>query len=153
MSVELRTVRLTDPVLAPLLSGLAAEYEARYGANDELADAPPEQFDPPDGVFLALVVDGELAAGGGIRRYDADTCEVKRMWTAPRHRRRGHARRVLAALEDCARDLGYTRLLLETGPAQPEAIAMYHDLGYQRIPYYGRYEFALAFERRLCATI
>lgn len=60
------------------------------------------------------------------------------MWTAPSHRRQGHARTVLAVLEDAARDRGYARVRPETGPAQPEAIALYRDLGYQQIPLYGR---------------
>ena len=63
--------------------------------------------------------------------------------------RRGHATTVLAALEELARQAGYTTLRLETGPAQPEAAALYGRRGYRRIPVYGRYPQALAFERDL----
>jgi len=140
---------LTDPVVAPLLADLAAEYERRYGPVDVMADADPEEFDAPTGAFVVLLDDGQAVAGGGIRRVDADTSEVKRVWTSPGHRRQGHARTVLTALEGAARDRGYTRVRLETGPAQPEAVALYQDLGYRQIPLYGRYQAAVAFERRL----
>jgi GNAT superfamily N-acetyltransferase len=60
------------------------------------------------------------------------------MWTAPSERRRGHARRVLAALEDAARARGYRAVRLETGRPQPEAVALYAGAGYAPITPYGR---------------
>ena len=71
------------------------------------------------------------------------------MWTHPAHRRRGHAMTVLAALEAAAGDAGYHTVRLETGPAQPEALALYERVGYRRIPTFGRYRDAIAFERPL----
>ncbi len=73
------------------------------------------------------------------------------MWTAPEHRRKGLASTVLDTLEKVARDRGYSRLRLETGPAQPEARALYERRGYRHIPPYGRYEQATAFELQLHA--
>ncbi len=137
---------LHDPRLAPLLEGLAFEYETRYGPGDEMSAVHHDEFLPPAGLFLALFADGMLVAGGGFRRLTAQVCEVKRMWTHPDRRRRGLASVVLAALEDRARAAGYTTLRLETGPAQPEAEAMYTARGYRRIAAYGRYDVALAFE-------
>jgi GNAT superfamily N-acetyltransferase len=68
------------------------------------------------------------------------------MWTSPDHRRNGYASVILDALENAGRDRGYTWLRLETGPAQPEAHALYEGRGYRGIPTYGRYEQARAFE-------
>jgi hypothetical protein len=56
---------------------------------------------------------------------------------------------VLDALEAAASDTGYRIVRLETGPAQPEAEAFYESRRYERIPVYGRYSEARAFERRL----
>ena len=140
---------MSDPIVAPLLAGLAAEYEHRYGPSDEMVLAHSDDFDPPTGAFVVLFDDDQTVAGGGIRRLEPDTCEVKRMWTSPEYRRRGLASTVLAALEDVARRLGYTRVQLETGAAQPEAIAMYGHLGYRAIPPFGPYPVAFAFERDL----
>jgi GNAT superfamily N-acetyltransferase len=71
------------------------------------------------------------------------------MWTAPDHRCKGYASAVLNALEQEAKNRGYANLRLETGSAQPEARALYDRRGYGRIPTYGRYEHATAFEHRL----
>lgn len=144
-----RQVRLSDPSVAPLLAGLAAEYEARYGPSDEMGAAHEVEFDPPSGLFLAVVTDGIVIAGGGYRYFSPGVCEVKRMWTQAAHRRHGYASTLLRALEEAARAAGYTALRLETGPAQPEAAAMYTSHGYRRIPVYGRYPAALAFEKSL----
>ena len=138
-------MRMTDPLVGPVLDGLAGEYAERYGEIDEMATVDAAEFDPPTGTFVVLIDGGEVLAGGGLRRVADDTCEVKRMWTAAGHRRKGYASRVLTGLEDAARAVGYSTLLLETGPLQPEAIALYTDRSYHRIPYYGRYPDALAF--------
>jgi GNAT superfamily N-acetyltransferase len=144
-TMEIRRVRLGDVEVEPLLAGLSEEYDTRYGENIEMTRASAEEFDPPAGLFVALMDGSTIAAGGGFRRHDASTCEVKRMWTGPEYRRRGLATRVLRALEDAARDAGYHRVILETGPQQPEAEALYLERGYTRIDVYGHYPEARAF--------
>jgi len=144
-------VGLGDPSVRPLLDGLTAVYAERYGAVDEMAKATGEQFAPPDGAFVVLVADGVTLAGGGLRRLDAGSCEIKRVWTSPRHLRRGLARRVVRELEEQAVRLGYRVARLETGPRQPEAAALYTRLGYRRIPVFGDYPHDVAFERELTA--
>jgi len=150
--MEFARVRLLDPRAEQLLSGLRHEYEVRYGPGDAADDVPAEEFDPPMGTFLVLMDGDVTVAGGGIRRFDAETCEVKRMWTHPDYRRQGHAKAVLAELESIARERGYLRMRLETGDAQPEALALYPSLGFAKIGNYGHYESAVGFERELTST-
>ena len=54
-------------------------------------------------------------------------------------RRRGLAARILAELERTATDAGFTTMLLETGDAQPEAIALYTRAGYTPVERFGHY--------------
>jgi GNAT superfamily N-acetyltransferase len=61
------------------------------------------------------------------------------MYTATSARRRGVSRAVLTRLEEIAAELGYRRIQLETGTAQPEAMALYASHGWRRIEPYGRY--------------
>ena len=143
--MQMRRVRLSDQEVEPLLAGLTLEYDTRYGENLEMTRANPGEFDPPSGLFIVLMDGPTTAAGGGFRRYDSNTCEVKRMWTKPDYRRRGLAARVLTALEHAAVEAGYAHLILETGPRQPEAEALYAGRGYNRIEFYGHYPEARAF--------
>src|SRR4051794_31333939 len=68
-------VAADDPLLRPLVEDLARDYDARYEPTDgvpssaELTRYPPEQFSPErGGGFVALVEDGELVAGGALKR-------------------------------------------------------------------------------------
>ena len=77
------------------------------------------------------------------------------MYTAPSHRSRGLASRILDELVYRASDLGYARLRLTTGTLQPDAVAVYAKAGFQRVPPYGVYAaeqfatVALCFEKLL----
>ncbi|TRO58245.1 MULTISPECIES: GNAT family N-acetyltransferase [unclassified Streptomyces] len=126
-------VPVSDPRVRPLLRELGDEYSTRYGkdAHAELARYPDEEFTPPHGGLLLLLLErGEPVAGGAFRRYDAATAELKRIWTHSAHRRRGLARLVVAQLEHEARVRGYQRIYLTTGPRQPEARGLYLATGY-----------------------
>ena len=115
-----------------------------------MATTSASEFEPPDGAFVVIVDEaGQTIAGGGYRRHTDDICEIKRMWTAATCRRRGLASMVLTALEDAARSAGYRRVILETGPAQPEAHALYLVHEYSPAPNLGRYEDATAYEKLL----
>jgi GNAT superfamily N-acetyltransferase len=149
--VDYVQVALTAPEVAPLLTGLRQEYDARYGqgAGESVLDVDAGEFDGPTGAFVVLLDEGTTVAGGGIRRIDDTVVEIKRMWTNPDYRRQGYASRLLRELAGLARQLGYQRVRLETGYAQPEALALYRRLGFVQIDSYGPYENATAFELSL----
>ena len=95
-------------------------------------------------------MDGEPAGCGGLKRLDAETGEVKRLYVAPEFRGRQLSRRLLAALEDGARELGYGLVRLDTGERQPEALALFRSSGYREIPDYNGNRWARYwFEKRL----
>ena len=90
---------------------------------------------------------------GGIRLLDPETAEVKRMYTDPSARGRGVARGILSALEDAARALGCRRAVLETGPVQEAALALYRSAGYVDVPPFGAYfPFSIYLGRDLAGT-
>ena len=125
-----------DPQAQLVLTDLEREYDARYGdlfgepASVEINRYPAERFTAPGGTFLLLERDGVAVSAGAFMRIDASTVEVKRMWTHVDHRGRGLARLVLAELEAEARRRGYSRVVLSTGPRQPEAVRLYLAAGY-----------------------
>jgi GNAT superfamily N-acetyltransferase len=68
-----------------------------------------------------------------VKRLDDAAAEIKRMYVVPAARRRGYAREMLGALEDAARELGYSTVRLDTGSRQARAQAMYEAAGYRPI--------------------
>lgn len=65
--------------------------------------------------------------------------EVKRMYVQPAARGKGTARGLLALLERAALAAGCPAMVLESGPAQPEALALYERHGFARCGPYGEY--------------
>ena len=99
------------------------------------------QFNPVDSLIAVIVayVDDVPVGCGALKAYEADTAEIKRMYTLESHRGQGIASIILAALEARAAKLGYKKCIRETGLNQPEAIALYHKNGFGVIPNYGQY--------------
>jgi len=139
------------PVAAVLVGALMADLNERYADIDEpddpgdeeyLAEVTPAMVRAPLGTFLVAWLDGDPAGCGALKPMDSDPSvgEIKRMYTAPTARRRGVSRALLVRLEEGAAALGYRRVQLETGSAQPEAVALYESHGWHRITPYGRYK-------------
>ncbi len=144
----MRRVSAFDSPATDLVAAMIAELVELYGARDRLdtPTATPEELSPPGGAFLVLEEPGgpppEILAGGGIKRWDAQTAEIKRMYVVPDARGRGLARVLLAELEAAARGLGYTRVRLDTGPLQPHARALYESARYTEIEAYNANPYA-----------
>jgi GNAT superfamily N-acetyltransferase len=148
---EITVARLDDPVVKDLIELIQGEYVLRYGGPD---DAPMDaaEFAPPRGLFLLATVEGAPAGCGGWRSLGDGRAEVKRMFTIAAYRGRGVARALLAELERTAAAAGIQRLVLETGTAQPEAMALYESSGYDPVDGFGHYAGApraRAFGKRL----
>jgi DNA-binding MarR family transcriptional regulator/GNAT superfamily N-acetyltransferase len=113
-----------------------AELTVRFDGGFDPGQSLPmddAEMRPPLGAFLVASVDGEPVACGAIKQRAPGVGYLKRMWVAPRARGLGLARRMLAALEGQARDLGFTTVQLETNRALTEAIRLYESAGYAEV--------------------
>ncbi|MBV9566263.1 MAG: GNAT family N-acetyltransferase [Bradyrhizobium sp.] len=99
-----------------------------------------EALAAPDMLFLAARRAGELLGSIAFRVIAPDHAEMKRLFVRSTARRLGLGRRLLAALEDAARRREITRISLETGIRQPEAIGLYRAAGYRECPPFGAYQ-------------
>ena len=126
-----------DAEVQRLTTAQQAELRARYDGDTE-PGTPPSAADVSV-VLVARDDDGTAVGCGALRALGGDVAEVKRMFVVPAARGRGVSKLLLAGLEDAARARGWTTLRLETGPRQPEAIALYEGAGYRAIPAFGAY--------------
>lgn len=149
-------LRLADPAserAIELVHAMEDEIERTYADRSgsiHSVGASPEAMRQPAGAFI-LIYDGEREIGcGGLKRLDERTCEIKRMYVEPGYRGRGLSRRLLVALEDAARELGYSMARLDTGDRQPGAKHLYESSGYEPIDNYnGNTQARFWFEKRL----
>ncbi|PRY56672.1 acetyltransferase (GNAT) family protein [Knoellia remsis] len=141
----LSEVPFDDPRVTALVAQVQAYYVEIYGGPDE-SPVDPREFDSPTGLFVIGTVDGEPVAMGGWRlrpelfgAFGGRVAEVKRMFVSPRVRRRGFAATVLERLVATAREAGVDALVLETGTAQSEAVALYEAAGWVPTLAFGHY--------------
>lgn len=99
------------------------------------------QFNKPEGLDPVVgYLDEKPVACGAIKKIGDGVAEIKRMFTRPEHRGKGIATKILATLEEMARQQGFRECWLETGNKQTDAIALYRKNGYVVMPNYGQYQ-------------
>ncbi len=134
-----------EPPASELLQAMVAEVSELYGGRIEgpgLPTASPQELTPPNGVCLVGLLDGAPVTVGAVKRLQPEVGEIKRMYVTPQARGRGLSRALLLALEAAARDLGFARVRLDTGPDQPRARSLYLASGYTEIADYNGNPFA-----------
>ncbi len=142
MTLVVRAVPWDDPAGEALRLAQQEEISARYGVPDSEPGPKPTAADIT--VFLVAFDNADdgssVAVGcGGLRTLDDAHGEIKRMYVVPQRRGSGVSTAILAALEGEARGRGWSRLVLETGDQQPDAVRLYEREGYTRIPNFGYY--------------
>jgi drug/metabolite transporter (DMT)-like permease/GNAT superfamily N-acetyltransferase len=149
--IELRRLSTTDPVAATLLREYSQElYDRSIGREPCRTDTIASEYEEPHGAFIVMYDDGQPIGCGGIRALGDGVGEVKRMYVVPEARGSGKGARLLGALEDEARRLGYERLRLDTAEPLRAAAALYRSAGYAEIPdYNGNTAASLWFEKDL----
>lgn len=99
------------------------------------------KYNQLDEIKEAIVVyeDGKVIGGGALRRYDDENIELKRVFVHPECQGRGIGSKLVSLLVDWAIELGYERIILETGELLVQSCAVYKKLGFEIIPNYGPY--------------
>jgi len=139
------SIRLESPADAgqlDLLRELLREYQRSLGVDlcfqnfeQELADLPGD-YAPPQGRLILGWVDDAPACCVALRRHDAESAEMKRLYVRPAFRGRGLGVLLARTVMEDARSRGYRRLLLDTLPEMKEAHALYTALGFRDIAPY-----------------
>jgi len=96
----------------------------------------PGEFAAPRGTLLVAEKEGQIAGCVALRPLGKDGCEMKRMFVDSRFHGQGIGLLLGKAIVEAARMLGYRRMMLDTGPAQYEAQALYHRLGFRDVAAY-----------------
>jgi len=107
---------------------LFREYAAGLDVDLSFQDFDAEVADPFGVYELVLLDEGGCVA---LRRIDASTCEMKRLFVRPSARGSALGRRLAEAVIEEARARGYATMLLDTLPTMTQAQALYRSLGFR----------------------
>lgn len=148
--IKLQRTDANNPDFKELISLLDADLAISDGEDHQFYT----QFNKTDQIKYVIITykNSKAVACGAIKKYDENTMEVKRMFTLPESRGKGLAGMILSELQKWAQEMDYTRLILETGIRQKEAISLYNKTNFILIPNYGQYEgieASICFEKKL----
>lgn len=144
MKLPLR-LELIDSPTHPNLAAtreLLREYQHSLGIDlcfqdfeNELAQLPGKYL-PPDGRLYAAFVEEELAGSVALRRHDAVSAEMKRLYLRAEFHGLGLGKLMAQHIIEDARQAGYQRILLDTLPSMQAAQTLYEKLGFRETKAY-----------------
>ncbi len=128
-----------------LVKSLDATLAEHNGDEDDFF----AQFNTIDTIKNCIVVyiNTIPAACGAFKPFSEDTVEIKRMFTDPEFRKKGLGSAIVKELELWAKELDFKRAVLETSRDLKNAISIYEQNGFYRIPNYGQY---IGIEQSVC---
>jgi GNAT superfamily N-acetyltransferase len=115
---------------------LINEYFDTVAFENELANLPGK-YTGPEGSLLLAFYDNQPAGCVALRKIDATSCEMKRMFVYEEFHGKGIGQILADAIIKEAKDLGYAYMKLDTSFRQTEAIRLYQKAGFRKTgPYY-----------------
>ncbi|HUW43300.1 MAG TPA: GNAT family N-acetyltransferase [Thermoplasmata archaeon] len=103
--------------------------------DKEIASLPGEYARPNGRLYLAFERSRPVGCVG-LRGLEEGVCEMKRLYVKPNNRREGIGRELAELVIRDARDIGYSKMRLDTIAAMMPAITLYKSLGFKEIPPY-----------------
>ncbi|MEG3657962.1 GNAT family N-acetyltransferase [Arenibacter palladensis] len=121
---------------------LILEYVAWLGIDlsfqnfDKEMAGLPEMYNHEDGGLFIAYINEEAVGIAGIRRFNKNDAEIKRMFVQPNSRGLGIGQLLLNHCIDKARKLNYDTIKLDTADFMKSAIKLYTDHGFKEISAY-----------------
>ncbi|MCC6286672.1 MAG: GNAT family N-acetyltransferase [Chitinophagaceae bacterium] len=94
------------------------------------------QYNKPTGAVLLAYKDDVAIGCAGIRQFDKDVAELKRMFVQPQYRQFKIGKHLMEMAIDAAKVLGYKSIRLDTLPHMTNALNLYRSFGFYEIQAY-----------------
>ena len=105
--------------------------------REELSELNSMYQKPYGGIILIKEMEtGNFIGCAGIRRFENQIAEIKRMYIKREHRNKGLGARLLDLAIELAKELGYKKIRLDTVESMKPAIKIYRSRGFKQIEPY-----------------
>jgi N-acetylglutamate synthase-like GNAT family acetyltransferase len=136
-SIQYRFVSFKSALSQEIIRECERNIIDRYGGT--INNYPVSDFEVPTGSFMIGEIKNTVVACGGFHRLNKNVAELKRIFVQPAFRQQGIAQGLIMALEQRAKELGYTEIWLETATLPEDSTRLYKKMGYHEIPGFGEY--------------
>ena len=142
-------------LLYEYLSWATDQAEKLYNENVNLDEmighsmSEIESFSPPSGRLLLAKEEGVAAGAAFMKKIRQDTCEIKRMYVRPIFRGKKIGRKLLNQLIKDAKDMGYSKILLDSARFMKEAHSLYSSVGFNKVELYPETEMSEDFQEHM----
>ncbi len=106
-------------------------YLAEQKFEEQIKDVL-SHYAPPRGECLLAFHNGQAAGLLMLKRLSDDTCEMNRMFVRDAARGCGVGRALVERLQERAREMGFSSMVLSALPRHHEALALYESIGFVR---------------------
>lgn len=142
----------TNPDFASLSLLMEEYYNQLVGGAEKRSSFIPHNALNDIRNVLMVYSDGKPVASAAFKEYNPSTVEIKRVWVCREYRGRHISRTMMDMLEQRAREMGYTKAILQTREQCFEAVSLYTKIGYCKIrnyPPYNEMEQAVCYAKQL----
>jgi ribosomal protein S18 acetylase RimI-like enzyme len=137
---DINAAKLPDEL--PVVKRLFQEYAESLNFDLDFQDFSeeletlPGKYRAPFGSILVARKNGEIVGCVAVRPLGPETCDMKRLYVKPAHRRENIGLELAMTVIEEAKRLGYKVMRLDTVEAMKEASALYRGLGFKPIDAY-----------------
>lgn len=141
MSTTIIQARSADEI--EVARTLFREYETWLGMSlcfqsfeEEVANLPGK-YAPPEGRLYLAFINDQPAGCIALRKLEEGVCEMKRLYLRENARGHGSGNRLIEKLITGAREIGYSKMRLDTYPPKMgKAVKLYESHGFRPIEKY-----------------
>ncbi len=140
-TITIRNIELKDNVaIAAVIRAALTEFGANKPGTvyyDPTTDHLFELFQTEGGsVYYIAEIDGTIVGGCGIfptEGLPTGTCELVKLYLSNTARGTGLGKKLLLQSMQWAKENGYTQVYLESMPELSKAVAIYENVGFERL--------------------
>ena len=113
--------------------GLIAGKESFF---KQLENFPGNIYLPPSGIFVIAKAGAAVMGCVGIKKFDDENCEMKRMFVSPEYRGKSIGSILCNFVIEWCHNSPYKGILLDTNLEMKNALLLYHKCGFKEIQPY-----------------
>jgi putative acetyltransferase len=140
-NIIIRKIQSTDnAALAKIIRSALEEFKANKPGTVYFDDSTDHLFElftsTPKSLYLVAEKEGIILGGAGIfptENLPENFCELVKMYLSKDARGLGLGKKMIALCLNEAKQLGYTKVYLETMPELSNAVKVYEKFGFQYI--------------------